>query len=39
MVVGDLYVVRVSIFPDETNSVLVIDSDAVLPFPGAFQAF
>ena len=39
MVVGNLHVVCVPILPDETDAVLVVDADAVLPFPGAFQNF
>jgi len=39
MVVGYCHVVGVSIFPNETNAVLVVDSDAVLPLLGAFQGF
>ena len=39
MVVGNLHVAGVSILPDETDAVLVVDSDAVLPLPRAFQGF
>ena len=39
MVVGNLHVAGVSILPDETDAVLVVNSDAVLPFPRAFQGF
>jgi hypothetical protein len=39
MVVGDLDVVGVSILPDETDTVPVVDSDAVEPFPGTLQGF
>jgi hypothetical protein len=37
MVAGDLHVVGVSVFPNETDAVLIVDSDTVSPFPGAFQ--
>src|ERR1035438_4494978 len=39
MVVGNLHVAGISILPDETDAVLVVDSDAVLPLPRAFQGF
>lgn len=33
VVVGDLNVVSITTFPPETDSTLIVDSDAVLPFP------
>lgn len=30
MIVHDLYVVRVSVLPNEANSILIVDTDAVL---------
>lgn len=37
VVVGDLYIVGIAAFPSETDSILVIDPDAELPIPVAFQ--
>ena len=37
MVVGDLDVLRLFIFPVETDAPLVIDADAVLTLPISFQ--
>ena len=39
MVIDDLNLVGIPITPDETNSPLVIDADAVLPSPVAVQGF
>ena len=39
MVVGNLHVAGISILPDETDAVLVVDPDAVLSLPRAFQGF
>jgi hypothetical protein len=39
MVVGNFHVAGVSILPDEADVVLVVNPDAVLPFPLAFQGF
>jgi hypothetical protein len=39
MVVGNLDVEGVSILPAEADAVLVVDSDAVLPFSVALQGF
>jgi hypothetical protein len=39
MVVYDLYVKRVSVPPDETHSVLIVDSNAVLSCAFAVQRF
>ena len=33
MIVGDLNIVGVSFFPKETDPLLIIDPDTVLPFP------
>jgi len=39
MVVGHLYLETVAILPNETKSILIIDSYAVLTFSIAFQGF
>ncbi len=39
MIIDDLNLVRISVLPDETDSVLIVDSDAVLSHPLSFQAF
>ena len=39
MVIGDFHRAGVSFFPDETESPLVIDTDAVLACPVSFQGF
>lgn len=33
MIVHNLYLVGVSVFPDEANPPLIVDADAVLPLP------
>jgi hypothetical protein len=37
MIVHDLHVVSVPIFPHKTNAPLIIDADAVLPFAVSLQ--
>src|ERR1700679_1004701 len=37
VVVDDLYVVRVVVAPEETDTVLVVDANAVLPFAVPLQ--
>ena len=39
MIVSELYFETVASLPNETKSVLIIDSYAVLPFAIAFQGF
>jgi hypothetical protein len=39
MIVGNLNLGCVFIGPDEADAVLIVDPDAVLPFPVAFQSF
>jgi hypothetical protein len=37
VVVSDLYIVRISIPPNETNTIPIVDPYAVLPLPDASQ--
>ena len=37
MIIGDLHLIRVSIFPDEAEAIAVVDPDAVLSGAAAFQ--
>jgi len=39
VVISDFYLVRAVNFPDETDPVLLVDSDAVLPHTVALQRF
>jgi len=39
MVVGNFYIKRASIFPDETNAPLTVDSNAVLTCPLLLECF
>jgi hypothetical protein len=39
VIIRDLYVVRIAVQPDETNSELVVNTNAMLPFPVAVQSF
>ena len=39
MVINYLNVKRIAIAPNETDAILVIDADTVLPFPIALQNF
>ena len=39
MVIRDFHVVGVAVFPAETDAPLVVDADAVLAFPVAFERF
>jgi hypothetical protein len=39
MVVHDLNFVRIASIPDKADAVLIIDANAVLPFPVAAQSF
>jgi len=39
VVVGDFDVVGIAGFPSETDAVLVVNPNAELPFPVAFQGF
>ena len=38
MVVSDQYISRIVFGPQECNSVLIIDSNVVVPFPGSSQS-
>jgi hypothetical protein len=37
VVINDFHIVSVTVFPDETNSPLIIDADAVLANPITFK--
>ena len=37
MIIGDLHLIRVSVFPDEAEAITVVDSNAVLSGAAAFQ--
>lgn len=39
MVINYLDVKRIAIAPNETDAILIIDADTVLPFPIALQNF
>jgi hypothetical protein len=39
MVIGDLYIMGIAISPREANAELIIDPNAVLPFPIVVQLF
>src|SRR5713101_2866404 len=39
VVINDLYVVGVTVLPDETNTVLIVDPNAVLPRSVALENF
>jgi len=39
MVINDLDIPGVLVAPDKADAPLVVDADAVLPFPVAFQRF
>jgi len=39
MIVADLHIMSVSIEPNETDPPLIVNSDAMLPPPVAFQSF
>jgi hypothetical protein len=39
VVVNYLDVKRIAIAPNETDAILIIDADTVLPFPSALQNF
>jgi hypothetical protein len=39
VIVGDLYIISVTISPDKADSVLIVDADAVLAFAISRQSF
>lgn len=39
VVIGDLDIVGVTVFPAEAETPLIVDPDAVLPRAGAFERF
>src|SRR5258708_2185987 len=39
MIIDDLHVEGIAVFPAETDAVLVVDPHAVLPLPVSFQSF
>ncbi len=39
MIISDLHVYRVAVFPDKANAPLIVYSDTVLPSPIAGQFF
>src|SRR5690349_8400432 len=39
VVIDNVYVVCVSVTPDETDPPLIVNSDTVLPVPGTFKRF
>jgi hypothetical protein len=39
VIVGDFYIVGILAIPSEANPILVVDADAILPGPIAFQGF
>jgi hypothetical protein len=39
VIVGDFHIVRVSVVPNETDAILVVDSDAVLALPRSLKGF
>jgi hypothetical protein len=39
MVVNYLNIKRITITPNEADAILIVDANAVLPFPISFQSF
>ena len=39
MVIGDFYIISVTVSPDKADSVLIVDANAVLAFPVSRQRF
>jgi len=39
VIINDFHILGIPIDPPKTNSPLVVDSDAILPFPIPFQGF
>ncbi len=39
MIIHDLDIGHIAIFPSEANSPLIVDTNAVLPLPVAFERF
>ena len=39
MTINDFHVIGIAVFPDKTNTVLIVDPNAVLPQPITLQSF
>jgi hypothetical protein len=39
MIIHNVNIVYIAVFPSETNPPLIVDTNAVLPLPVAFQRF